>query len=172
MLSVFLPFSQDSTTDCHALCESEDITAQTADSIERQKLSKVIDRTCFALFAFIYLILLLRFMPWRPAANPSRPSSFLGTHTPIDVYIYIQYTNIYIYLQAASKKLTLWFTNNYNIIFYVVVFCCYQLIISEICSYIFLINTYQLRTAATYLRSIYLMHRMFKICTPTADTWP
>ncbi|XP_060878818.1 acetylcholine receptor subunit alpha-like 1 isoform X2 [Metopolophium dirhodum] len=52
-----------SAADCHMLCESEEMIAQTADLNERHKLAKVIDRICFVVFAFIYLILLLRLMP-------------------------------------------------------------------------------------------------------------
>uniref|UniRef100_A0A2H8TWP4 Acetylcholine receptor subunit alpha-like 1 n=2 Tax=Melanaphis sacchari TaxID=742174 RepID=A0A2H8TWP4_9HEMI len=53
----------DSPSDCHMLCESEEMIAQTADLNERHKLAKVIDRICFVVFAFVYLVLLLRFMP-------------------------------------------------------------------------------------------------------------
>ncbi|XP_025412055.1 acetylcholine receptor subunit alpha-like 1 isoform X3 [Sipha flava] len=53
----------DSATDGHMLCESEEMNAQTVDLNERQKCAKVIDRICFVLFAVVYLILLLRFMP-------------------------------------------------------------------------------------------------------------
>lgn len=54
---------QSSAADCHMLCESEEMIAQTDDLNERHKLAKVIDRICFVVFAFIYLILLLRLMP-------------------------------------------------------------------------------------------------------------
>ncbi|CAH1738479.1 unnamed protein product [Aphis gossypii] len=53
----------DSPADCHMLCESEETITQTTDLNERRKLAKVIDRIFFVVFAFVYLVLLLRFMP-------------------------------------------------------------------------------------------------------------
>lgn len=62
-ICVRLSASQDSAADCHMLCESDETNAQTADLKAKFKFAKVIDRMCFVVFVFIYLILLLRFMP-------------------------------------------------------------------------------------------------------------
>ncbi|VVC36085.1 Hypothetical protein CINCED_3A019182 [Cinara cedri] len=53
----------DSVADCHMLCEPEETNGQMADLKARQMFARVIDRMCFIVFIFIYLILLLRFMP-------------------------------------------------------------------------------------------------------------
>lgn len=58
----FLAFVQDMTTAVN--CESDELKMQNRAYLnDRQKLAKVIDTTCFILFALVYSFLLLRFMP-------------------------------------------------------------------------------------------------------------